>query len=184
MGSYVIHNAATIINESPFHCLNYTSTPIHMLSTSNVDSNPRHWQPLLFPVDELARTLAVDQTFDKWKEKIIPGIYLGMSPIHARTVALVLSLSTGRVSPQFHVALDPSFTTINGHYGNLIPPRYWKDMCGFIKVKKLLFMHSEQHDPSSAFISPLDQGTTTSDNTSESEEHAAVPPVQEYNTHK
>ena len=75
-----------------------------------------------------------------------------MSPIHVWTVALVLTLSTGRVSPQFHLSFDPSFTTINGCDGNIFPPSYWQAMCGFIKGNKLMFMHSEQHDPSSTFI--------------------------------
>ena len=49
-------------------------------------------------------------------------------------------------------------------------------MCGFIKGNKLVFVHSEQHDPSSTFIYPSDQGRTTSMN--HPEEQAAVPPVQ------
>ena len=58
-----------------------------------------HWQPLFFPVYALSSPLAADQTFENRKEKSTPGIYLGMSPIYAITVALVLILLTGRVSP-------------------------------------------------------------------------------------
>ena len=58
-----------------------------------------------------------------------------MSPINMRSVALVISLSTGRVSPQFHVAFYPYFTTINGCDGNIFPPIYWQAICGFIKGK-------------------------------------------------
>ena len=58
-----------------------------------------------------------------------------ISPIHASTSALVLSLSTGRVSPQFHVSFYPSFTTTNGRDVNIIPPSYWQAMCGFVKIK-------------------------------------------------
>ena len=76
-----------------------------------------------------------------------------MSPIHIIKVTLVLSLSTGRVLPQLHVAFDPSFTTINGRNGNIFPLRYWQTMCGFRKGKKYLYVHFEQHDPSSTFIS-------------------------------
>jgi len=38
------------------------------------------------------------------------GNYLGRSPQHARLVALVLNLTTGHISPQFHIKFDPSFT--------------------------------------------------------------------------
>ena len=121
---------------------------------------------------ELALPLAADQPFDKRKEKIISDIYLGMSPIHVRTVALVLSLYTGRVSPQFHVEFDTSLITINGCVGNLVPPRYCQDMCGFIKGNKLVFVHSEQYDTSYTFIYPSDQGRTTRENYTEPEEQA------------
>jgi hypothetical protein len=48
----------------------------------------------------------------KWTDRSRIGIYLGRSPIHARSVALVLNIDTGRVSPQYHVQFDPSFQTI------------------------------------------------------------------------
>ena len=93
-----------------------------MFSKSKVDYNPRNCQPLFCSVYELARPLALDQYFEKWNKKITPGIYLGISSIHASTVALLLSLLTGRVSPQLHIAVLTSFTTINGCDGNLVPP--------------------------------------------------------------
>ena len=97
-----------------------------MFSKPKVDSNPGRWQPLFCPVYVLARPLAADQHFDKWKEKITPGIYLIISLIYASTVNLVPSLSTGGgVLLQFHVSFDISFTTINVRDGNIVPPRYW-----------------------------------------------------------
>ena len=41
------------------------------------------------------------------------GMHLGKSPQHASTVPLVLNLSTGNVSPQFHVVFDDWFSTVN-----------------------------------------------------------------------
>ena len=49
---------------------------------------------------------------DKWTERARVGVYLGCSPQHVRSVALVLNLQTGHVSPQFHVRYDPTFSTI------------------------------------------------------------------------
>ena len=90
-----------------------------------------------------------------------------MYPIHAMSAALVLRLSTVRVLPQLHVAFYTHLTIINRRDGNLVPPRYWKDMCGFIKGTKLAFMHYEKHYPSTTFIYTSDQGPTTSDNVPE-----------------
>ena len=83
------------------------------------------WVSYYCPVYSLVCPLSADQTFDKCKYKITPDIYLGMYPIYARTVALTLIMSTGRVSTQLHVAFDPSFTTINRRDGNLFLPREW-----------------------------------------------------------
>ena len=140
-----------------------------MFIKSEVYCNPSNWQPIFCPVYELSRPLAADQPFDKWKEKITPGIYLGMYPINARPVALVRSLSLGRVSPQFHVEFYPYFATINGCNGNLVPLSYCQAMCGFVKGKKSVFVNSEKHDPSTTFIYPPDQGCTISENIPEQE---------------
>ena len=37
---------------------------------------------------------------------------MGRSPNHGRNVSLILDRQTGLVSPQFHVAFDPSFRTV------------------------------------------------------------------------
>ena len=66
-----------------------------------------------------------------------------------------------------YVSFDPYFNTIIVRDRNLIPTSYWQAMCGFIKINKLVFVHSEQHDPSSTLISPSDQGCTNSENSPE-----------------
>ena len=38
---------------------------------------------------------------------------MGLSPKHASSVPLVLNLTTGHVSPQFHVIFDDSFSTVS-----------------------------------------------------------------------
>ena len=48
----------------------------------------------------------------KWQPRSHTGIYLGHSPCHASSVALVLNLKTGLVSPQYHVVYDDEFTTV------------------------------------------------------------------------
>jgi hypothetical protein len=54
----------------------------------------------------------------KWLQRARLGFYLGTSPIHSRSVVLVLNLETGLVLPQFHVAFDDLFETVQGKAGN------------------------------------------------------------------
>ena len=115
-----------------------------MFSKSEVGSNSRNCQAILWSVYELACPLAADQPFDMCKENRTSWIYLGMSPIHASLVALVLRFSTGRLSLQFRVVFDPSFTTINCCDVNIVPPSYWQAMYGVLKGKKLVFVNSEK----------------------------------------
>ncbi len=67
----------------------------------------------------------------KWEVRLRMGIYLGMPTQHACSVALVLHLETGHVSPQFHVTFDPKFETVRQSLGNLSPPSEWQMICGF-----------------------------------------------------
>ena len=48
----------------------------------------------------------------KWEPHSRLGIYLGRSPYHAGSVALVINPKTEHVSPQYHVVLDDDFTTV------------------------------------------------------------------------
>ena len=49
----------------------------------------------------------------KWEPRSRQGLHLGWSPLHASTVPLILNLTTGHVSPQFHVVFDDWFTTVS-----------------------------------------------------------------------
>ena len=60
----------------------------------------------------------------KWDPKSHAGIYLGRSPCHAGSVALVLNLKTGLISPQFHVIFDDEFTTVPYLESDSEPPNW------------------------------------------------------------
>ena len=49
----------------------------------------------------------------KFEPRARQGLNLGWSPNHASTVPLILNLTTGNVSPQFHVVFDDWFTTVD-----------------------------------------------------------------------
>ena len=60
----------------------------------------------------------------KWDPKSHAGIYLGHSPCHAGSVSLILNLSTGLISPQFHVIYDDEFTTVGYLDSDVAPPNW------------------------------------------------------------
>ena len=60
----------------------------------------------------------------KWEPRSHTGIYLGHSPCHAGSVALVLNLKTGLVSPQYHLIFDDEFSTVK-YLTTSTPPPNW-----------------------------------------------------------
>ena len=63
----------------------------------------------------------------KWEPRSHTGIYLGHSPCHAGSVALVLNISSGLVSPQYHLVFDDKFTTVPYLESSKTPPN-WQDL--------------------------------------------------------
>jgi hypothetical protein len=98
------------------------------------------FHPFGCPVYVLDSAIASGKSLPKWEERarvgIYPlcyyyGIYLGPSPRHSRLVAMVLSLTTGLGSTQYHVVFDDNFQTIrNGHPGSLSYKSDWQDLAG------------------------------------------------------
>jgi len=64
----------------------------------------------------------------KWEPRSDLWIFVGNSPIHAQSVALVLNPISGLVSPQFHVVFDDHFQTLNGLHTNSVPSS-WSTLC-------------------------------------------------------
>ena len=63
----------------------------------------------------------------KWEPRSRLGIYVGHSPVHAGSVALVLNVTTGHISPQYHVALDDDFSTVPALRDGT-SPTHWKEL--------------------------------------------------------
>jgi hypothetical protein len=63
----------------------------------------------------------------KWEPRSNICVYLGHSPFHAGSVALVYNPSTGHVCPQYHVVFDDDFTTVPYMEAGTIPP-HWSDL--------------------------------------------------------
>ena len=60
----------------------------------------------------------------KWEPRSRVGVYMGHSPSHAGSVALILNPTSGHVSPQFHVVFDDTFSTVPFMREGTIPPNW------------------------------------------------------------
>jgi hypothetical protein len=72
----------------------------------------------------------------KWEPQSCLGIYVGHSPSHAGSVALVLNPRTGHVSPQFHVVFDDFFSTVPYMAKGEVPP-HWASLVETSREKVL-----------------------------------------------
>jgi hypothetical protein len=68
----------------------------------------------------------------KWASRSRLGIYLGTSEFYSPNISLILSLSTGLVSPQFHVKHDDHFHTVSAYMGAELPKSEWQTKCQFV----------------------------------------------------
>ena len=111
-------------------------SPLEWFSGVKVTPKLRHFHAFGSPTYVLDNALQSGQGSPKWKKRSSLGVYLGPSPSHARSVALVLNPRTGHVSPQFHVKFDDFFETVQDKSTDLDAPELeWKYISGFA-VKK------------------------------------------------
>ena len=110
---YALRTANEALNATPR--LKDRKIPQQLFANSDAPTVLRHFHPFGCPVYALNSKLAAGQSIPKWHKRARLGLYLGRSEAHAQSVALVLNLSTGLVSPQYHVAFDDQFETLKDH---------------------------------------------------------------------
>ncbi len=93
-----------------------------------------HSHTFACPVFALQNELAAGNSISKWSPRARLGLNLGPSPMHARNVYLVLNLSTGLVSPQFHCRFDDFFETTKHGAPDLVVSNAWQVLAGFERV--------------------------------------------------
>ena len=90
-----------------------------------------HWKnehPLFCPVFALDSKLHRSISgLLKWEPCSKAGVYVGQSPEHRNSYALVMNLTTRLVSPQFRLGFDYQFSTIS-YIDSLKEPSNWKDL--------------------------------------------------------
>ena len=87
-------------------------SPLEKFSGVPVRPKLCHFHVFRRPRYVIDNALQSGQGVLKWKQCSRLGIYLGPSPSHARSVALVLNPRTGHVSPQFHVKFNDFFESV------------------------------------------------------------------------
>ena len=105
------------------------SSKIEQYSQVEVANNIKTFHTWGCPVYVLNEALQGMRKINKWKARSRVGIYLGNSPRHARSVSLVLNVSTGHVLSQYHVQHDDFFETVKGSNANMNEGR-WKSLTG------------------------------------------------------
>ena len=65
------------------------------------------------PVYVLNSAIRDGKKIPKWQPRSDKTIYMGTSPSHASTVPLVLNITTGSLTAQFHVVFDDWFATVS-----------------------------------------------------------------------
>lgn len=123
---YALRAANDAMNATPR--LKDKKIPQQLFADSDAPTVLRHFHTFGCPTYALNNRLAAGSTIPKWHKRARLGVYLGRSPLHAQSVALVLNLSTGLVSPQFHVAFDDFFETVSDHDDY---PNRWKEVTHF-----------------------------------------------------
>ena len=142
---YAIRMANDLYNATPD--LARKHVPMEAFLGTKVTMNPNHWSHFGCPVYVLDNNLQAGKKINKWQYRARVGCYLGQSPQHARTVALVLSLETGLVSPQFHVQMDTTFQTMRHSFGATPPRSQWMAKCHFIKDEVELTRKRKRSNP-------------------------------------
>ena len=158
---YALRMANNLHNETP--SLKYRQSPLERFTGTQVSPNPRHWHHFGAPAYVLASDVASGKHYPKWTDRARVGIYLGPSPQHARSVALVLSLTTGLSSPQFHVSIDDSFQTMRSAFGASQPASMWQTKCKFIHANDDQVQHQDNAIPSEGGVQQQDSTTIPSE---------------------
>jgi Reverse transcriptase (RNA-dependent DNA polymerase) len=106
--------------------------PVSKFAGTNELPKTKHFHHFGCPVYVTDAGMQQGRKGSKWLKRARLGLYLGTSPLHSRSVALVLNLQTGLASPQFHVAFDDTFETVRAKSGN----KYaivWQEATGFVE---------------------------------------------------
>jgi hypothetical protein len=149
------------------------TSPIEVFSAVPVQPNLKFFHTFGCPMYVLNTNLQSGRRISKWDIRSHIGINLGTSPRHARSVKLILNLTTGHVSPQFHYEADSLFETVQQH--NALPPSLWQRLAHLDSIAQVPMT-------TTPITMQLPASTTNSDRTEFPRELHPAPPTTEATT--
>ena len=125
---YALRYSNDVYNATP--AIKSGQTPLERFSATAIRPKVLDFHPPFCPVYVLHNGLQGSGSRpNKRVRRSRCAVYLGKSPRHARSVALVLSLLTGFVSAQFHLKHDDFFETVRDL--GALPKSNWQELARF-----------------------------------------------------
>jgi hypothetical protein len=121
---YALRNAVHLHNTAPV--LPDSTSRLEKFSGTSLGFHMKDNYTFSCPVFPLQNDLASGSKIPKWSPRARLGLNLGLSPFHARNVSLVLNLTTGLCSPQFHCRFDDFFETTQLSQADVDAQPLWK----------------------------------------------------------
>ena len=107
------------------NCLDESGiTALERLSSTKGHARVKQFHNFGSPCFILDPKLRQNKYISKWTPQSIQAVYIGISPQHAVSVALVLNLKTGYISPQFRIVFVDDFTTTTARITNKLPDNW------------------------------------------------------------
>ena len=127
---FALRMANEVSNYSPVLKGGEHVSPIELFAQVDIRPQVKLNHTFGLPVYILNSCLQEGKRVSEWNNRARVGVYLGTSPRHSKKVALVLNLSTGHVSPQFHCQFDDMCDTLRPSRGNPAIESRWKELAG------------------------------------------------------
>ena len=132
---YALRSASYLHNNLPV--LDDGTSRLEKFSGIRVGTRLRDFHAFACPVFALQNALASGNTLPRWSPRARLGLNLGPSPSHARNVNLVLSLTTGLVSPQYHCNFDDFFETTTHGMSDAPSSGIWQQLAGLTRATQV-----------------------------------------------
>jgi hypothetical protein len=149
---YALRNTALLHNN--LSVLKDGTSWLKLFSSIRVGANMKHMHTIACPVFALQNALASGNQLPQWSPRAHLGLNLGPSPIHARNVYLVLNLTTGCVSPQYHCRFDNFFEMTRHGRPEISCTICWQQLAGLMRAGQCL----------SDLIAPMQPKTVSHEN--------------------
>ena len=130
---YALRYANNVHNATP--SMKTGRSPLEAFSVTTIRPQVLNFHPPFCPVYVLQSSMQGGGKLpNKWVRRSRLALYLGPPSCHAWSVSLVLSLSTGYMSPQYHLKFDDFFETVQEL--SALPPSNWQHLAHFDDMSK------------------------------------------------